>query len=358
MLAMKHIFWSLGVVLFLFALHFVFMPSFTAATVYARTESELERQIIALTNQLNSLLAQLSPDEKDFIFKKDLFVGLKNNSDVRRLQKVLFLLGLFQESFITGNFGPITKVAVENYQSLRGIPRTGYVGPKTRAALNREEVKNYRIDPRPSYDFDAIARKISDAINVERRKYGLKDLVWDDRIAQVARLHSEDQAQDNIELTDPNLLCVYPLIRHESWKNGFRVGDRLKAAGIFFRFAGENIIAFSAATNILYRSPTLENVACHKLTDFEPSFGTLEERRTLFEAALRERLNYIKESPAAVWINKQWLSPDEIVSRAVAGWMDSLEHRENILNSAFTSSGIGIASVNEFLIITHVFKGD
>ena len=43
----------------------------------------------------------------------------------------------FYHGPINGIFGPLTKAAVKRFQAAHGIPQTGYVGPKTRAALNQ-----------------------------------------------------------------------------------------------------------------------------------------------------------------------------------------------------------------------------
>lgn len=319
----------------------------------AQTVPELTRQIVILTNQLNALLAQINPPSGDFSFERDLFAGLQNDGDVRRLQGVLSSQGLFPDALKTGNFGPITRNAVVSYQAARGISRTGYVGPLTRAALNREPSLNYRIEPRPAYDLSALARSIADGINAERRARGLPELIWDGRIADVARLHSEDQARDNAELTEPSSLCAYPMIRHENWSGAFKVGDRLRAAGIGFRVAGENIIAFSPAENVLYRSDDRAS-ECVSAREFTPGSGTESERKALFDAIFAERLSAARTSPVEVWINKQWAAPERIAARAVSGWMGSPGHRDNILTPDFTRGGVGIAIVNELIVATHV----
>jgi len=232
------------------------------AVAFAQTTPDPARQIVILTNQLNALRARAFPVPENFSFTRDLFAGLESNGEIRRLQELLASLGLFPDALAAGNFGPVTKAAVQSYQVSRGISRTGYVGPLTRAALNQEPSLNYRIRPRPQYDLATLARSIQSGLNAERRLRGLNELTWGPSVAEVARLHSEDQARDNLELTDSNLLCVYPLIRHESFSGAFRAGDRLRAANIPFRLAGENIISFSFAENILYRSSDGRDAAC------------------------------------------------------------------------------------------------
>ncbi|MBU1092217.1 peptidoglycan-binding protein [Patescibacteria group bacterium] len=57
--------------------------------------------------------------------------------EVRRLQQKLKDLGYFNYPSITGYFGPVTAEAVKVFQSANGIEMVGYVGPKTRQALNK-----------------------------------------------------------------------------------------------------------------------------------------------------------------------------------------------------------------------------
>jgi hypothetical protein len=70
-----------------------------------------------------------------FMFNKNLTSG-NRNSDVTELQKVLVSLGLLKAE-PNGIFGPQTLAAVRKYQASNGLPTTGFVGPQTRAALNK-----------------------------------------------------------------------------------------------------------------------------------------------------------------------------------------------------------------------------
>jgi len=72
-----------------------------------------------------------------FNFNKDLRLG-DSNSDVTELQTRLTAEGVYTGP-ITGTFGPLTLKAVKAYQTKKGLPQTGFVGPMTREALNSSE---------------------------------------------------------------------------------------------------------------------------------------------------------------------------------------------------------------------------
>jgi len=70
-------------------------------------------------------------------------------AQVRLLQRLLAKNGYFPEDKINGNFGPLTKKSVLNYQLSHGIvkrssdPGAGYVGPSTMNALRGEQKMEY-----------------------------------------------------------------------------------------------------------------------------------------------------------------------------------------------------------------------
>jgi hypothetical protein len=70
-----------------------------------------------------------------WLFDTNLGVGM-SGQDVSELQARLATEGYFTAT-VTGYFGPITMSAVQAYQRAHGIADTGYVGPLTRAELNR-----------------------------------------------------------------------------------------------------------------------------------------------------------------------------------------------------------------------------
>jgi len=71
-------------------------------------------------------------------FDSDLGYG-DRRAEVRYLQGFLISRGFLNPGLATGNYGPLTVAAVKAYQTAKGIiPQSGYFGPKTREAVNRE----------------------------------------------------------------------------------------------------------------------------------------------------------------------------------------------------------------------------
>mgnify|MGYP001598223892 FL=1 len=70
-------------------------------------------------------------------FKSDLYLGLKNNNEVKIIQKILNTENVYPENIISGNFGPLTQKAVIAFQKKYNIsPASGVVGLKTRDKFN------------------------------------------------------------------------------------------------------------------------------------------------------------------------------------------------------------------------------
>jgi len=75
--------------------------------------------------------------ESKMMFTQNLYYGLYG-INVEELQKRLRAEGFFTYPTDTGYFGPITRTAVIAYQNAHGItPAVGFVGPLTRASLNK-----------------------------------------------------------------------------------------------------------------------------------------------------------------------------------------------------------------------------
>lgn len=72
-----------------------------------------------------------------FKFNKNLKLGMKNNNEVKELQKVLSGMGLYMSTSTSGNFDTGLFNAVKAYQKNNKILSTGFFGPKTRAVINK-----------------------------------------------------------------------------------------------------------------------------------------------------------------------------------------------------------------------------
>ncbi len=112
----------------------------------ATSQPLTQEQITSLRGEverLQALLASLSGGSQGqvlgvstFKFLNDLSEGMENE-DVKELQARLRSAGHFSFATDTGYFGAVTVEAVKAYQAANGIPSTGYVGPLTRASLNK-----------------------------------------------------------------------------------------------------------------------------------------------------------------------------------------------------------------------------
>lgn len=329
----------------------------------------LERQVSELFDQLKQI-QQRTPETAGALFLKTLYRGAFGE-EVKKLQNLLKEWPeIYPEGLVTGYFGPLTEAAVRRFQQKHNIEPIGIVGPKTRAKLNELALEFYKQKEAASTtetgkaekieitgaDIQELALAIYESINQQRTNIGLAPLVWDQTLAEIARRHSEDQATDNLALTKPDFLCHYPIIRHEGKTFGFSLGDRLKNYGQSYRLAGENIAIIPKVKSITYEYYLADPAAdCPAVQQFTPGEGAPEERMRLYQKILDQSLTIIANLKPAKIIQKDWRTAKEIVAAAVEGWMNSAGHRQNILNPEFNFSGIGIAEVNDYLIITNVF---
>ena len=111
-----------------------------AKPITEMTIEELKAEIARIA----ALIAQLQQELLKLIgapqaFTKDLYYGLRLNSEVKRLQNFLISKGYLASGLNTGNYLSLTVAAVKAYQTAKGItPVIGRCGPKTRAAINTD----------------------------------------------------------------------------------------------------------------------------------------------------------------------------------------------------------------------------
>lgn len=372
---------------------FSFNNVFTRAMEFRLWIGKLLEQLVELKREEVSE----SEKEKEDAPASSLSVGVRDNDDVRRLQYFLIQEG-YLKGGVTGNYLSLTKAAVRRFQAATGLPTTGIFDARTREVMDglskkrvgmvgkkdtedgrtilaRTEIptslsgavisktqpnsisaqNGYRIDPRPIYDMQMIERSVFDAVNNERQKNGLGILQWDERLADVARAHSNDQAMDNKKIVNADVACLYPYIRHEGFINGFRIGDRLDNKNIPYSMAGENLIILPVSKNLIYRA-TNGVSTCAVFSDIDaPAGETQESARARVHKSLLDRMSLMLDQPKLEWVNKEWREVSDMASESVNDWMKSPGHRHVILTAEFEESGIGGAMVNDHIILTQVF---
>jgi uncharacterized protein YkwD len=159
---------------------------------------------------------------------------------------------------------------------------------------------------KPVIVIDDLAKQIHELINLERAKANLRPLDWNEKLAEVARLHSKDMA-----------------------KTGFfsHVGSDKKdpaARALAMGFKCEIDFGFYKKIGIaenIFQNNTIRSVT---------SVGDI--------------------------VYCEYLSIGEIARSTVKGWMESEGHRHNILDKQNHSEGIGIAiSKDDKVYITEDF---
>ena len=65
----------------------------------------------------------------------------------------------------------------------------------------------------------------------------------------------------------------------------------------------------------------------------------------------------LSKTPTRRVIPGPYLSLQEVCEWAVSGWMNSPGHRDNILKSGFTKTGVGVSLSGGYLYITQIFEG-
>jgi uncharacterized protein YkwD len=203
--------------------------------------------------------------------------------------------------------------------------------------------------PSPFYNLTAMESKIHNLINVERLRNGLKPLKYNADLAGVAREHSINLARENENLTDPNIYCPDIFIHHEGFDFGLYQDARLENRSIYyFNASGENIFMISGWD---YEYADAAYAPC------DPGIRIVEEYESpeLVLQDLQEHEAYAKTAKRVNWTYIDWVNQSALESQIVKGWMESPGHRANILEPSFDEEGIGVAKINDYLIVTEVF---
>jgi uncharacterized protein YkwD len=151
-----------------------------------------------------------------------------------------------------------------------------------------------------------LERRIFDLVNKQRLTAKRPAMTWDERLARIARAHSED------------------MVRRRFFDHINPDGDDPTARGKRAGYSCLKTIDVRA-----YREGLAEN-----LFD-EPRFS-----RVRISGAQR---------------TYDWNTTEDIAGQSVDGWMHSSGHRRNILEKTYQQTGVGIASSVERVYITQLF---
>jgi len=139
-------------------------------------------------------------------------------------------------------FGPIAK------QTLTFLT----INPHETGSVSLEFTQNQQT-------VDSISeQKMFELVNQERIKFGVKPLVWNQKMADVGRNHSKDMFERGY-------------FSHYS-PEGKDVGDRLDQAGIFYTVAGENL---ALAPDVIRAHNGLMNSEGHRRNILDPAFSKI-----------------------------------------------------------------------------------
>ena len=169
---------------------------------------------------------------------------------------------------------------------------------------------NYHL--RPTTDISKLELKIHDLTNIERQKLNLSLLSYDAEIRNIARVHSEDMSVRNF-------------FAHET-PDGKSPTDRALSAN----FALDNRSWFK------------------KLNSSQWQFG-----ENIYQANLYDSVYVIDN----ISTDYHWNDLEKIAKKTVNGWMNSKEHRENIVLPLWKKEGIGVyISDDDKVFITQNFN--
>jgi uncharacterized protein YkwD len=158
----------------------------------------------------------------------------------------------------------------------------------------------------PEIRIPNLERRIHDLINRERKASDLSALQFDERLASIARAHSEDMGR-----------------RH-----------------------------FFSHVNPDGRNPTargkLAGYTCRKVYRGYSTEGLGEN---IFQGNLYDRVRISGNQRSY-----DWNTPEDLAKQSVKGWMNSPGHRRNILEKNYMQTGIGVAiSKDDKVYVTQVF---
>ena len=185
----------------------------------------------------------------------------------------LFVAGILLSALVVSPLSPDLKAAVEQSRISRALiervseiqPQlarlSGQVGDNVPLFVTKlgedqtESLANVLPDNLSLAPDPAAEQQMFQLVNEERKNVGLQPLVWDDRLLPVARQHSEEMFR-------------LKYFSHQSPVTGSPF-DRLKAANIAYKVAGENL-AYAQSVTVAHRG--LMDSPGHKANILDPVF--------------------------------------------------------------------------------------
>jgi len=158
----------------------------------------------------------------------------------------------------------------------------------------------------PDIKISDLEQRVHVLVNKERAGRKLAGLRFDDKLARIARTHSQDMARRNFfDHVNPD---------------GQDPTARGEAAGYTCEKVSGDLVTVGLAENI-------------------------------FQGNLYSRVRTVGTQKSY-----EWNSADEIAAESLTGWMNSPGHRRNIVETTYIKTGIGIAIARDDKVyITQVF---
>jgi uncharacterized protein YkwD len=184
-----------------------------------------------------------------------------------------------------------------------------------------------------------LEKSVHDGINLERQRQGLNPLVYDPKIADIARLHSLDMVNRNyfehdtpegISPSQRGINAGYPLCGDRQAIKDSQEYDTLLTQ---FKATGNTNRVMYDELQVLYSKVETENKNGLVFVGFPENI----EQNNLYDY-----VTYLNGVPSY-----HWLSMNELTTSIVQDWMNSSEHKANILTPAYYSEGIGVAISND-----------
>jgi uncharacterized protein YkwD len=192
---------------------------------------------------------------------------------------------------------------------------------------------------KPRISISELEQKVHLGINLQRQNQGLKLLVYDNKIADVARAHSQDMATRNyFEHDTPEGVSPSQRGINAGYSS---CGDRHAIADSqeYDRLSKQFQLTGNTDQNLYNQLQGL-----YAKVNSEISSGMMFEGfpENIEQNNLYDSIEYINGVPLY-----HWLSEDQLSDSIVQTWMSSSGHRHNILTPAYYSEGIGVAIASD-----------